>query len=142
MKKDFVTDRFLRGQDCSQVVFSHYADRYGLTQEQANKLTASFGGGSGLSETCGAVLGAMMVIGMEYGHAGPDDQDGKQLLMEKRAEFIRRWKEMHDCCMCRELLGYDLTRPEELQLVLEQGLMLRICPELVIDAVSILDEMI
>ena len=81
MDKEFVKDRFLRGQDCSQVVFSNYAARYGLTEEQANKLTASFGGGSGIGETCGAVVGAMMVIGMEYGHKGPDDTENRQMLI-------------------------------------------------------------
>ena len=124
MDKEFVKDRFLRGQDCSQVVFSNYAARYGLTEEQANKLTASFGGGSGIGETCGAVVGAMMVIGMEYGHKGPDDTENRQMLMAKRAEFFSKWKERHQTCMCRELLGYDLTDPEQLKIVLEKGLML------------------
>ena len=142
MDKEFVKDRFLRGQDCSQVVFSNYAARYGLTEEQANKLTASFGGGSGIGETCGAVVGAMMVIGMEYGHKGPDDTENRQMLMAKRAEFFSKWKERHQTCMCRELLGYDLTDPEQLKIFLEKGLMLDLCPMLVTDAADILDEML
>jgi hypothetical protein len=44
--------------------------------------------------------------------------------------------------MCRELLGYDLTDPEQLKIVLEKGLMLDLCPMLVTDAADILDEML
>jgi hypothetical protein len=84
----------------------------------------------------------MMVIGMEYGHKGPDDPENRQMLMAKRAEFFSKWKERHQTCMCRELLGYDLTDPEQLKIVLEKGLMLDLCPMLVTDAADILDEML
>ena len=43
--------------------------------------------------------------------------------------------------MCRELLGYDVSKPEEFQTILEKNLMFDLCPELVLDAVSILDEL-
>ena len=141
MDKEKVADLFMRGQDCSQVVLSHYADELGITFDEANRLSAAFGGGSGMGETCGAVVGALMVIGLKYGHNGPDDMEQRNELMAKRAEFITAWKEKRGSCMCRELLGYDVTKPEEFQIILEKGLMFDLCPELVLDAIDILDNM-
>ncbi|MBE6041957.1 MAG: C_GCAxxG_C_C family protein [Clostridiales bacterium] len=141
MDKAQVADLFMRGQDCSQVVISHYAEKLGLSEEQANRIAACYGGGSGIGETCGAVVGALMVIGLKYGHKGPDDMDQRNELMAKRAEFFTAWKEKRGSCMCRELLGYDVTKPEEFQIILEKGLMFDLCPELVLDAIDILDNM-
>ena len=141
MDKQTVAGLFARGQDCSQVVLSHYAEELGLDPGEANRITAAFGGGSGIGETCGAVIGALCVIGMRYGHSGPDDMEQRNELMAKRAAFLDAWKEKRGSCMCRELLGYDVSKPEEFQLILEKNLMFDLCPELVLDAVSILDEL-
>ena len=142
MEKEQIVDLFMRGQDCGQVVFSHYAGRYGFDDEEANRLTATFGGGNGAGETCGAVLGAMMVIGMECGHKGPDDMDQRTAMMGKRAEFLAKWKERRESCMCRDMLGYDLSTPEGLSAVLEAGLLFDRCPEIVMDAIDIIDEIL
>ena len=80
MDKAQVADLFMRGQDCSQVVLSQFADVLGISQENANRITACFGGGSGIGETCGAVIGALMVIGMKYGHSGPDDMEQRNIM--------------------------------------------------------------
>ena len=139
MDKEYIADLFMRGQDCGQVVLSHYAGELGLSEDDLNRLTACYGGGSGLGETCGAVLGALAVVGMKCGHKGPDDMEQRGMMMAKRAEFIDAWKEKRNSCMCRELLGYDVSNPEELHIILEKGLMFDLCPELVKDAISILD---
>lgn len=141
MDKEQVAGLFMRGQDCGQVVFEHFAEELGIPGEEANRLAAAFGGGSGMGETCGAVIGAMMVIGMRYGHNGPDDMEHREGLMAKRAEFIEKWKEKRGSCMCCDLLGDDISTPEGLGRILEAGTMFTLCPELVLDAISILDSM-
>ena len=46
---------FRSGYNCSQSVVAAFADMYGFTQEQALRMSASFGGGIGrMRETCGA----------------------------------------------------------------------------------------
>ncbi|MBQ9272912.1 MAG: C_GCAxxG_C_C family protein [Mogibacterium sp.] len=142
MDKEQVEGLFMRGQDCSQVVISHYADDIGLSAEEANRLASAFGGGSGMGETCGAVIGAMMVIGMKYGHNGPDDMDHRDALMAKRAEFINKWRERRGSCMCKDLVGDDISTPEGLGRILEAGTMFTLCPELVLDAIDVLDQII
>ena len=49
---------FKSGYNCSQSVVAAFADMYGFTQEQALRMSASFGGGIGrMRETCGAACG-------------------------------------------------------------------------------------
>ena len=141
MDKEQVAGLFMRGQDCGQVVFSHYADELGITYDEANRIASAFGGGSGIGETCGAVIGALLVIGMKYGHNGPDDMERRNVLMARRAEFIEKWKERRGSCMCNDLLGDDISTSEGLGRILEAGTMFTLCPELVLDAVDIMDNM-
>ena len=68
MKKENIAELFMKGIDCSQVVAGEFAEELGITQEEAYKMAAGFGGGMGIGETCGAVVGAMIVLGMKYGH--------------------------------------------------------------------------
>lgn len=141
MDKEQISGLFMRGQDCSQVVFEHFAESLGMSAEEANRLTAAFGGGSGMGETCGAVVGAMMVIGMKYGHKGPDDMESREILMAKRAEFIEKWKARRGSCMCKDMLGDDISTPEGLGRILESGKLFSLCPEIVMDAVDVLESM-
>ena len=48
---------FKSGYNCSQSVVAAFADMYGFTEEQAFRMSASFGGGIGrMRETCGAAI--------------------------------------------------------------------------------------
>lgn len=142
MNKEQIADLFMRGQDCGQVVIDQYAEKIGLTKDQANKLCAAFGGGTGIGETCGAVIASMMIIGMKCGHNGPDDPEHRDVLMAKRAEFIAKWKERRGSCMCNDMLGDDISTPEGFQRILDSGKLFDLCPEIVLDAFAVLDEML
>ena len=40
-----------------------------------------------VKEFCGAIIGAMLVLGMKYGNTGENQQEQKDILNAKRAEF-------------------------------------------------------
>lgn len=44
--------------------------------------------------------------------------------------------------VCRKLLGYDLTKAEDMKIIRERNLFRTICPEMIKSAATILDEMI
>ena len=44
--------------------------------------------------------------------------------------------------MCRELLGYDLSKPDEREKLMEKNFLKTLCPEIIRSAVSILDELL
>ncbi len=65
MEKKEIAELFMKGIDCSQVVVGAFVEELGITTEEAYKMSAAFGGGMGLGETCGAVVGAMIVLGLK-----------------------------------------------------------------------------
>ena len=69
---------FKMGYNCAQSVTAAFADEYGYTEEQALKMSASFGGGIGrMRETCGAACGMFILAGLETGCADASDREGK-----------------------------------------------------------------
>ena len=141
MKKECVAEKFRKGFDCSQVVLEHYAGELEMTPEAADRAAAAFGGGMGMGETCGAVIGAMIALGMKYGHYREDKMEQKDVMNAKRAEFLGAFLEKYPSCSCKELLKYDISKPEELEKILEEGLLFDFCPQVVVDVTEILDKM-
>ena len=132
----------MQGIDCSQVVTGAFAEKMGMTEGQARKVSSCFGGGMMCGETCGAMTGALMVIGMVYGHSREGDQSQKEIMAAKTGEFKKLFGEKYSSCICRELLGHDISKPGEMEKVLEKGLMFDFCPRVVEDTIDILEKIL
>lgn len=120
----------LQGRNCAQCVFTTYAEEAGFDPEESDRIAACFGGGMGMGQTCGAVTGALMAIGLMGG--------GVQAATDFKQEFLAR----HGSCMCRELLNYDFSDPEQRKAARESGIQLEVCPGLVESACEILDSIL
>ena len=142
MTKEEIKELFMQGIDCSQVVAGRLADGLEMEESLLRKMSACFGGGMQCGETCGAVTGALMVIGLKYGHSMNNDLKQKEIMREKTSEFKRLFAEKYESCMCRELLGHDISKEDEMEQVLEQGLLFDFCPCVVRDIIEILEKMI
>ena len=141
---DKAKELFLRGYSCSQATLIAFGDLTGLTEGQAAKFSSSFGGGMGrMREVCGAVSGALMVLGLVCGYGDPADAEGKKAHYALVQEFARRFKEENGSIICRELLaGVPVTKgvaPEERT---ETYYKKRPCAELVYVAAQITDELL
>ena len=78
----------------------------------ALKLSCALGGGMAhTGNTCGAVSGALMVIGMKYGRTSPDDLASRDRSDELAQKFIREFRRRHHSVNCTELVGHDLSDP-------------------------------
>lgn len=137
-----VLQEFGKGFDCGQVVVAHFAERVGLSREEALRVSAAFGGGFGEGSTCGAVVGAMVVLGLAYGHTVAGDEAQKGLMAAKRVEFQCRFAQLHPCSTCKDLLGYDVSVPGEFERAAADGAVVRVCPGVVRDAIGILEDML
>ena len=137
-----IADLFKQGFDCGQVVLSSVADKIGLDMEKSYRLAAGFGGGMFRGQTCGAVVGAIMALGMKYGHFEPDTPDRKNQMIAKVLEFQQRFMEKHKSTGCRDLLGYDVSKPDEMAIIEEKGLLLEFCPKVAADAIKLLNEIL
>ena len=128
--------------NCSQSVFTAFATELGIDEKLALKLGTDFGGGARKGELCGAVAGALMVLGLRCGHCESDDTDGKRKAYSVSEEFMNRFIAQKGTVVCRELLGYDLTKEEDMKCIMDGNLFKTICPEMVRCASEILDEVI
>jgi C_GCAxxG_C_C family probable redox protein len=140
MKENEILELFEQGFDCGQVVLSSLSEKLGLPEEQANKLAACFGGGMFNGDACGAVVGALMAIGLKYGNFLPDTPEEKLASMAKANEFRARFLERYNSTVCRELLAFDIGKPEELEIILQKGLLVSFCPKVVAYAIEILED--
>lgn len=97
---------FMKGYNCSQSVFCAFADMYGIPEELALKVSASFGAGIGrMRGTCGAVCGMSMLAGLEKGQTEPGDNAQKSQNYALVQELAGKFKDMNGSIICRELLG-------------------------------------
>jgi C_GCAxxG_C_C family probable redox protein len=134
---------FKEGFSCSQAVFSTYAVGMGLNREIALKMSQAFGGGMAqMGETCGAVTGAFMVIGLKYGRTRADDDEAKIKTYRLVKEFTEKFKARNGTIICRELLGCDIGTPEGQRIAKSRELFSIVCPGFVKDAVNILEEIL
>lgn len=94
------------GFNCAQAVFAACADLYGIDQEQALRLAASFGGGiGGTRSVCGAVLAMCMVEGLNSGSSTPGDIVGKKANYARVQQLLEQFKQQHGgSVICAELL--------------------------------------
>lgn len=134
-----INELLAQGYDCGQITLLSAAPKLGLTSQQALALAAGFGGGMLAGETCGAVVGALIAIGYKEGTWAPGDLEAKGKVMEKIAAFRSRFAERCGSCMCRELLGYNISIPEEAQKANEQGVIQAKCPGIIHTATQLLD---
>jgi C_GCAxxG_C_C family probable redox protein len=134
---------FNGGFSCAQAVCLAFADDYGIDRETALKLSCGLGGGmSHTDNVCGAVTGALMVIGMKYGRTRVDDLAAKEKTYEVAKEFVAEFFQRNHSLRCTELLGYNLANLRELGLAKEKGAFKAKCPLLVRSAAEILEEIL
>jgi C_GCAxxG_C_C family probable redox protein len=134
---------FKEGFSCSQALLSTYGPQFDLNREMALKVSGAFGGGIGhMGETCGAVTGVIMVIGLKYGKTRAEDEQIEEKAYSLIQEFVDKFNSRNGSIICRELLGYDISTLEGMKLAKEKNLFITICPKLVQDAAEIIEQIL
>ena len=132
---------FTDGFSCSQTVLASYSEKLGLQKELAFKVSGAFGGGMGhIGETCGAVTGALMLIGLKYGKYKKEDLVSKDKTYNIVKEYITQFRENHGSIKCSDLIKYDISINEELIKARESGVFKTICPLLIKDSIEIVEK--
>jgi C_GCAxxG_C_C family probable redox protein len=134
--------RFKEGCNCSQAIFSVYTEPFGLSRECALRVACGFGGGMRLARTCGAVTGAVMVLGWVFGPEACPGQPAKDETYRRVEAFAGRFADGRGSLECRELLGCDIATPEGLAQARAEKLFTTICPDMVRTAAEILEDML
>jgi len=134
---------FQEGFNCSQSVFAAHAEALGVNQELAFRIASGLGAGMGrMQETCGAVTGACLVLGLRYGHSAAADTEGKDRVYALVQDFHRRFAELHGTTRCRDLLGCDIRTEPGRRKFADEGLSKTVCLPCVRSADRILGEIV
>lgn len=104
---------FKQGFNCSQAVCAACADLYGMDEEMALRVAASFGGGIGrMRQTCGAACGMFILAGLENGSAISGDAEGKKNNYALVQDLAAKFQAENGSLICAELLGIA-SKPQE-----------------------------
>ena len=142
-KPDQAERIFHEGFNCAQSAFLPFARDYKIDVNHALKLATGFGAGMvSRGDTCGAVTGAMMAIGLKYGRNIVSDEQSKNYTYQLINEFYDAFKKEHGSILCKDLLGADLSTQEGRMKAGEAGLFQKLCPKFVKSAVEITENLI
>ena len=105
------------------------------------KVGNAFGGGMGMmGETCGAVTGAFIIIGLKFGASDAKDKETKAKTYELVKRFADKFEARNRSVTCRDLLGFDIdissreSNPDAKRIINER------CPGFIRDSVDILKD--
>ena len=128
-KTEIAVAKFLSGYNCAQAVLYAYGPDLGLAKDTALKVVTGFGGGMGGSgETCGAVTGGILALGLKYGRGAQQDRSVADVAYQKTRDLMAAFEQAHGSCCCRTLLGgCDLRTPQGRQQFKDQDLHHKTC---------------
>jgi C_GCAxxG_C_C family probable redox protein len=96
--------------NCAQTSFSVLQDAFGLDGGPILKALTPFPGLALRGETCGAVTGCLMAIGLVHGRDRLDDWKGYVASLPAARRFCRGFDERHGATSCSRLLEIKLGR--------------------------------
>lgn len=128
---------------CSQALFGAFADDFGLDIKTAFKISTCFGGGMRQGGVCGCITASLLVLGLALGFYNSQDRELEVYGNQKTDEFIRRFTEAMDGkTNCRDILGKDISIPEDMAVIRKEGLILKKCPNAISASIEILEDML
>lgn len=103
---DEAVELFKSGFNCCQSVFAAYADLYGMSKEDALRLSSPMGAGMGrMREVCGTVSAMALLSGLADGNSDPGDNAKKTEVYQRVRDMSDEFAEANGSIICRELLG-------------------------------------
>jgi C_GCAxxG_C_C family probable redox protein len=131
---------FREGYNCAQSVLLTMFEHWNGKSAAIPKIATAFGGGIGrCGSVCGALTGGVMALGIRYGTNEPS-LEKRLKAYELAQKFYKRFEKQHGSVLCRELVGYDLSNPAELEKANEANVFEEKCSSFVRKAVEILME--
>jgi C_GCAxxG_C_C family probable redox protein len=140
MKKSQLAIENFKTLNCAQSVLLSFTEDLKIERTTALRISLGFGGGMCMGETCGAVTGAYMALGLK----AKFEEKSIQEIKDDTKASVRRFNELfiakHGSVQCKKLLGVDLSTPEGSAEARDKGLFDSVCVNLVVSAVEILEQ--
>jgi C_GCAxxG_C_C family probable redox protein len=130
---------FDEGYACSQSILLAFGRHFDLDERTAKRIASTFGGGMGrLRQTCGAVTGGFMVLGLAFGNENPKDMETKLDAYRKVRAMDQHVREIYGTTVCKELLQKHVSQEQ----VIERKHHKIICRHIIEDVAGHLYDMI
>lgn len=120
--------------NCCQKVLLNLHDLTGMSEIEAENFGSAFGSGACSGEICGAVSGALMSLGNIYNNS---DNNVGSIAREYQKKFI----ENNEYLRCSDLLGFDMSDPEDCVRCAQSGIKSSVCPKLIKNSEEIVREL-
>jgi C_GCAxxG_C_C family probable redox protein len=129
--------------NCAQSIVKTFASETGISENELIHLAFPFGAGLGREGyVCGALSGASMILGAKYGKVLNGKETYRDRIYGLTQELLEQFRKKQGSVLCKELLNFDLSKPEELLRAREAGVFTTKCPEFVQQAAEILEELL
>jgi len=136
-------ESFRSGLNCAQAILTAYSEELKFDNEIALKVSCGFGGGMGrLQETCGAVTGSFMVLGVFNCQKVTENKDRKEATYPMVQEFSEKFKQIHGTTDCIELLKCEIKTDKGHLYAKEHNLFETVCEKCISDSVRIVNILI
>jgi C_GCAxxG_C_C family probable redox protein len=112
---------------CAQGTLRALQDQFDLGNPEVLKAATAMPGIALRGDTCGAVSGPIMALGLAFGRDKPEDYEAFVRTLQAAHHFCRQFEEEFGSCMCcdihERLFGryYDLTDPKEMEEFVKVG---------------------
>jgi C_GCAxxG_C_C family probable redox protein len=143
-KQEKAIDVFRNGYNCAQSVLSALSPELGLSRDTAMKLSSPFGSGIAyMQETCGAVTGALMAIGLKYGKGENGTAEDKERAYDFSRHFLTEFRKIHGSVCCRTLMqNLDMSTPEGMEEIRRRDLFRLKCANHIRTAIDITQKIV
>lgn len=130
-KKELAIAYHDQGYNCCQAVACAFHEELGISEEILFKAGEGFGLGMGcMGGTCGAISGAVMVAGFVNSSGVIKNPPSKSSTYALSKEIHQKFLEKNGATLCKDLKG------------VETGKVLRSCPDCIMDAVELVEEVL
>ena len=130
-----------KGYNGCQSVLASFSDLTGLSEQESCSAAAGFGAGAGTGELCGAIVGAVMTLGLLTPVDMDDPVASKKRTVALGKELQKRFSEKFGALRCQELLQNKFTPDDTTPAAKAMGLTGH-CDIMIVTAVEIVEEML
>jgi len=120
-------DYMVAYSNCAQGTLRALQEQFDLGNPEVLRAATAMPGVALRGETCGAVIGPVMALGLAFGRVEAEDYEAFVRTLRAAHHFSRQFEEEFGSCMCRDiherLFGryYDLTDPKEMEEFVKVG---------------------
>ena len=130
-KKELAISLHDQKYNCAQSVACAFAEDLNIDPQILFKICEGFGLGMGcMNGTCGAISGAVALLGMKNSDGNLDSPATKASTYQLSRALLEKFQQKNSSTICKELKGIDT------------GTVLRSCPGCIEDAVEFVEEIL